>query len=342
MSEEVTTDVVEMTTEERKLSDHKWGHGDELGIDEKRVSSLIEKMGDGSTVVQVDNKGNVLPVVGNHLLEVATDVSRANHPGGSMKADIERERREGIAMRELRKDMEISKQITAQIVAEKEYKDRLAAKTGEMLGRAVARSEDSRVIFLSVEGETPVEAARRAVEIKAAYPSCEVEPIDTSEALKNVQPLTEAYIEALKPIMHVTQPVNSDDLPDEIVFAIPNKPCDSSDGKFMTPEGHPEIKCFMMPPEDVKYETARYMHVESMPEELQKVVRTYIYARRGKLDGWEAQNIKMCNFKNAVVALLDQLDVVVDDDGDVRKEKEQKPMPSASLEEILQLIRPEE
>jgi hypothetical protein len=117
-------------------------------------------------------------------------------------------------------------------------------------------------------------------------------------AFADTKPLAEHQIEELQAMMGVRKHVDVDMLPDEIVFAIPNVDLPTSSDVY---------------PGALKVEmtTARYVLRDSMPPELQAVVRAYLSLRRGPLVTSFCDELQ--RFKQAVSDLNDRAQQLVDD-----------------------------
>ena len=98
-------------------------------------------------------------------------------------------------------------------------------------------------------------------------------------------------IDKLQSIMNVKKAFSLDGVPDEIRFVIPNidlpAPSETDPG-------------------DIKFAMTRYVHFDSMPEELQQVVRSYLSLRRG------VDTLASRRFKKAISELAKRAEATFD------------------------------
>jgi hypothetical protein len=81
-----------------------------------------------------------------------------------------------------------------------------------------------------------------------------------------VKPIVEHNIQRLQGLMHLSEHMSEEQLPVEILFAIPRESMPMSADRD---------------PSDAEYDMARYVHLDSMPPELRSVVRAYRGLRYG-------------------------------------------------------------
>jgi len=248
--------------------------------------------------------------VAKHLIDESTShpepgTDPRDHDSHYNEQKKERSRQLSQLHEDLRKDLEISKKVTASIVEKQMIGLKLKDNAESMLSDSLQRQRDKAVAFVNVTDERPKDAARRVLRTKDAHPEWEVEPIDLTGVLDDTKPLVEHHIEALHPIMHVKKHADTDSLPEEIRFAVPSvslpvKEGVMDDGTYVVPGSTP----------DVTYDLQRYVHLDSMPDELKSVIRLYLSMRRGT-----AMNVTKY-FKEAVEKLHDVSQKLPDDASD--------------------------
>lgn len=162
-----------------------------------------------------------------------------------------------------------------------------------LLAETLQRDRDRKLLFVQVSGMDPRTAVQRVTKLKSEY--VEVEPIDLTGVLDDVNPICELYVERLQNIMNLKKALNpDDDVPDEIRFVVPNVdlPAPSETD-----------------PSDLKLTMIRYVHFDSMPKELQQVVRSYLSMRRS--DDTLAKN----RFRKAVTELAQKTETTFNGSG---------------------------
>jgi len=133
---------------------------------------------------------------------------------------------------------------------------------------------ESRIRFVPLDDDDdPVTIANRVLKEKERYPDCEVTPVYVKPALDDVEPQTENFIDDIKPFMTLSTPVEN--FPKEIMFSIPDEKIPFTDVEGFMPE---------MP--NVEFKLTRYVHVDSMPKELQDVVNAYLLLRHSDDQGF--------------------------------------------------------
>lgn len=187
----------------------------------------------------------------------------------------------------IEEDLKISKKVIESLVKKKIIDDFQSDEAKMIMTDALQRERDKEVVFVPVSGMEPRDAAQRVINLKAEYD--EVEPIDLSHVFDDVNPICELHIEKLQPIMNVKKAIDLEGLPDEIRFVIPTVDLPSQT-------------------EDIKFGMTRYVHLDSMPNELQGVIRSYLSLRRGSVSSSSDR------FKKAIVELAKRAEATFDDD----------------------------
>lgn len=206
--------------------------------------------------------------VAKHLIDFANSMPEVDNRVSSQRAVSKRHG-------ELKEDIKISRQITehlAEQVGQFLLQKELAR---ALLFDATERSVDKSTVFVDVSNQSPKDAAKRVLNIVSIHPKWEVEPIDLSTALDDTKPIIEHHIEELQAVMHTKKHADIESLPDEIRFVIPSRDLPVKEGILPTGE-------YVSPDEaEVTYEMTRYVHFNSMPDELKRVVRNYLSLKSG-------------------------------------------------------------
>lgn len=193
-------------------------------------------------------------------------------------------------LRELKDDIDVSKKIVEAIVEQENESKRLSETTYDvdaLLKAACERELDCKNVFVNVSKEEKLDAIERIESVRAHHPDVNVVPVDAVKGFTDVNPLNEAYIPELKFIMHVQKHIDADDLLPEIRFAIPNKDFESVETAVKESNG---MRYAVLPPDDLQFEIARYVHLDSMPVELTRVIRAYLCLRRGSFSKVDLDN----------------------------------------------------
>ena len=85
------------------------------------------------------------------------------------------------------------------------------------------------------------------------------ENIDLAGVFNDVEPLYDAHIDKLQPLMNVNKAIGESGVPDEIRFVVPNR--DLTNDVDAT---------------DLSFSLVRYARIDAMPDELRTVVRAYL------------------------------------------------------------------
>jgi len=225
--------------------------------------------------------------IAKHLIDDATSHDdRGEGPQDALPVGRAEKKRQTLAQAQLhedvKKDLEISKKVTASIIEKQMIGVKLKDNAESMLSDSLQRQRDKAVAFINVTDEQPSVAARRVLRTKDAHPEWEVEPIDLTGILDDTKPLVEHHIEALHPIMHVKKHADTDSMPEEIRFAVPTGEVPVNES-IMSDDGTMHVPTCMVPisTPDVTYDLQRYVHLDSMPDELKSVVKLYLSMRRG-------------------------------------------------------------
>lgn len=221
---------------------------------------------------------DVAPPVEIHpqLIEAATcSPSRGEAPSGDeFFRRLERERYNR-SLDELEKDIKISKKIFEELSEHNQVKAAQKVAVQQLLDEAVARQSDKEIAFVPVSGLDPRRAAQRVIRLKDEYD--QVEPVDLTGVLDDVNPICDVHIDRLQNIMNVRKAVDiKQGVPDEIKFVIPSSDLPErvglmADGTYVPP----------VEPDDVVFAISRYVHLDSMPKELQRVIRAYQALKSG-------------------------------------------------------------
>lgn len=165
---------------------------------------------------------------------------------------------------EVEEYIKLSKRVVESLIEKKVVEESQRAAALEIMAGAMQRERDKEIVFVPVSGLDPRQAAQRVVRLKDEY--ADVEPVDLSGVFDDVNPICDLHIERLQGIMNVKKALDLDGVPDEIRFVIPNvdlpAPAETD-------------------PSDLKFAMTRYVHFDSMPAELQQVIRSYLSLRRG-------------------------------------------------------------
>lgn len=194
---------------------------------------------------------------------------------------------------EVEEDIKLSKRVVESLVEKRLIDEHQRTAAREVLDAALQRQRDKEIAFVPVSGLDPRQAAQRVIRLKEEY--ADVEPVDLSGVFDDVNPICDLHIERLQHIMNVKKAVDLDGVPDEIRFVIPNvdlpAPAETD-------------------PSDLRFAMARYVHFDSMPEELQQVVRSYLSLRRG------VDTLASRRFKRAIADLARRAEATFDDGPD--------------------------
>jgi hypothetical protein len=217
-----------------------------------------------------------LPAIHETVLEIATThPKRFNTPDEHHPEEQIRRINDKYGREEMRQVLAVSKKICEDIIREQNIAAGMRTSAEKILDQAIARQcVDFWQLYVDVTNQQKNEALARVLYLQQRNPSCDVVPVDVSEVMKDVQPITETYIDDLKPIMHVHEHIEDDDLPDEIMIAVPNK--DITDNVDESP-----FSFTQSPDEDLTFDITRYVRIDSMPDELQNVIRRYLRLVRG-------------------------------------------------------------
>ena len=198
-----------------------------------------------------------------------------------------------VLMDDVERDLKISKKIVESMIEKKVIESHRKEAALQIMSDAVQRERDKETVFVPVTGLDPRQAAQRVIRLKDEY--TDVEPVDLTGVFDDVNPISDLHIEKLQGIMNVKKAVTLDGVPDEIRFVIPNidLPAPSETD-----------------PEDIKFAMTRYIHLDSMPTELQSVVRAYLSLRRG------IDTLASRRFKKAVGELAKKSEATFDDGPD--------------------------
>jgi len=134
---------------------------------------------------------------------------------------------------------------------------------GAILENAITRESNNNLLFVPVNGLTPIEAANRIKNVGGMIhgnrKKCKDPiPVDLSNIFEGTEPITTVNIEKLHSVMSVTKACRAEDIPEEIIFAIPRS--DVQDIPFEQIDIN-------------EFDQVRYVNYDSMPKELQKVIR---------------------------------------------------------------------
>lgn len=194
---------------------------------------------------------------------------------------------------DVEEDLKLSKKVVESLIEKRVVEENQRAAALEIMASALQRQRDKEVVFVPVSGLDPRQAAQRVIKLKEEYD--EVEPVDLTGVLDDVNPICDLHIERLQGIMNVKKALDLDGVPDEIRFVIPNvdlpAPAETD-------------------PDDLKFAMTRYVHFDSMPKELQDVVRSYLSVRRG------IDTLASRRFKKAIADLAKKAEVTFGNDPD--------------------------
>jgi len=132
-----------------------------------------------------------------------------------------------------------------------------------ILIEALKREEDEKLTFVPVNGLSPMVAANR-ISQKGPKRHEKLIPVDLSNVFDGTEPTPTVYIEKLHSVMSVTKACKTEDIPEQIIFAIPKQ--DVSDRTIHNPLQQKDLDDF---------DTVRYVNYDSMPKELKNVVGAY-------------------------------------------------------------------
>lgn len=191
---------------------------------------------------------------------------------------------------DVEEDIKLSKKVVESLVEKRLIEEHQRAAAREVLDAALQRQRDKEIAFVPVSGLDPRQAAQRVIRLKEEY--AEVEPVDLSGVFDNVNRICDLHVERLQHIMNVKKAVDLDGVPDEIRFVIPNVD--------LPPPAETD-------PSDLRFTMARYIHFDSMPEELQQVVRSYLTLRHG------VDTLALRRFKRAIADLARRAEATFDD-----------------------------
>jgi len=240
--------------------------------------------------------------VSEHLIKYATSTAAMGHQPTvhHIPPDVvERREKQRAQVRagndaEMNQFIEAGKAVAealAEMVAVQDKRKELAE---DMLCQATHRAIDNSALFVDVSKDQSLKAAERMLQLKNTYPRNEINPIDLSHVLEGTKPLVDHHLVRIERVMQTTSPMNEEELPDEIRFSIPN--VDVSTIRAEIQPNH----CYIPPDEafkDVTYTFERYVHFNSMPDELKRVVRAYL-SMKGQTDAFANKR-----FKEAVAVL---------------------------------------
>jgi len=238
------------------------------------------------------------------LVDVATSgPSRLNGPDTRNQLDVARRVQQ--LHDDVTEDLRISKKIVESMIEEKVVDESQRMAATEIMSQAIARECDKAIVFAPVSGLEPFSAAKRVIKLKTVY--SDVEPVDLTGVLDDVNPVCDTNIDKLERIMNVKKTCNDDDLPDEIRFVIPSA----------------DIQQPFINNDDVVFATERYVHMDSMPAELQRVVLTYLSLRRGSgAHSIRSRKMKIQAFMDSINSLRDSTAKTLDNEEKREKESE--------------------
>lgn len=177
---------------------------------------------------------------------------------------------------DLKEDVQLSRNVVRALIKEKEAVD-------EIMELAMQRQQDKWIVFAPVNGLTPKDAAKRVLKLKEEY--ADVEPVDLTDALDDVVPVSDVYVECIHPIFNVSKPITEQNVPRQIWFVVPPTPSPRQESNVLL----------------------RYVNVDSMPRELKDVVSYYISLKN------DDNATSRSRFRDAVVNLMKSAEASLDD-----------------------------
>lgn len=186
-----------------------------------------------------------------------------------------------MTLEEMRDDIAISKQICEKMKREQAIENGMRSAAELILDQAIARqSVDAWQQYVDVTNQQKYEAVDRVLRYQQQNPKWNIVAVDVADALKDVKPITETYIDDLKPIMHVHKHIDADDMPDEIRFAVPSRDI-PNEASIVDVQELPPVMHEPVPEKDFTFEISRYVLLDPMPDELKRVIRAYLVLQRG-------------------------------------------------------------
>lgn len=232
--------------------------------DDHRVAEKLQYQ------VEVDNNPGHPRIVieaqmSKKLIDCATSTQAFDNPrmhDAVYKDDTDkRSKRFKTSHQELTEDLKIAKEITKSILKDSTQRDENQKSAEKILESAIHRENNNAIVFVDVTDEHPASAARRVLAIKDKVVENEVVPVDLTGVLDDVTlKIVEEgsnVITSLVANINVKESISDDDLPKQLWFYIPED--DKSD----------------------KTKVTRYVHLDSMPDELKKIIRTYLSLTTG-------------------------------------------------------------
>jgi hypothetical protein len=303
--------------------------------EQSELSDAIKQVSGVVINVDDDKKDIVRVSIADELLNVATaGAKRLETPSMYQREYREAVEREADYRSNMRELIDASKTVVNGLFREQMIEAERATEAGKKLYESVERQLDSADRqFVNVTGQPTLEATQKIAALQQAYPTKFIEPVDFSAGLEGVAPREEMFVPKIERIMHVNKPMKLEDLPDEIHFTIPNQENPTFDVKTRDVEvdltglppslmSVPTAKgtCIQhvvsLPPEDLVCETARYVHFDTMPDQLQRVIRMYLMTLHTNEQNEGARQMYLHLFKESVGKLYEQLSAVVKEDED--------------------------
>lgn len=227
------------------------------------------------------------------LVQVATCGTPAGELPSVARRTLAMQEAAAKELQEMRDFIDLSKKVVESLVEKKLIEEHQRDSALEIMASALQRQRDKETVFVPVSGLDPRAAAQRVIRLKEEYD--QVEPVDLTGVLDDVNPICDLHIERLQGVMNVKKALDLDGVPDEIRFVIPNidlpAPSETDPG-------------------DLKFAMTRYVHFDSMPEELRQVVRSYLSLRRG------TDTLASRRFTKAVSELAKRAEATFDDGPD--------------------------
>jgi hypothetical protein len=184
-------------------------------------------------------------------------------------------------LKEMHDDIVISKQICEKMEREQTIENGMRSAAEQILDQAIARqSVDAWQQYVNVTNQQKYEAVDRVLRYQQQNPKWNIVAVDVADALKDVKPITETYIDDLRPIMHVHKHIDTDDMPDEIMFAVPSRDI-PNEAPTVDMQELPNDLLGFVPENDFTFEISRYVMLDPMPDELKRVIRAYLVLQRG-------------------------------------------------------------